>query len=149
MAETTATNLTFVAVELRPTRGNPPKDRWIARTNDGREIGIWDSALAQAVQAHLHEDLLCEVSTRELNGNWYTNLVSIPALGISQAPKQNGGGGGGGTPMGQAVDLSGIQSAIERIALTLDNLLAFATEVYLKDAAGKAGVVPGDDFPEP
>jgi hypothetical protein len=116
----------------------------VARAVDGREFGVWDRNLAEALGAHLHEDLLCEVTSKQdNNGNWWNNLQGLPALGIQQAPRQQQQAS---SAPGAPVDLQPLTTAVERIALTLDNLLAFATDVYL---TGKSVDLPGpeDDGP--
>jgi hypothetical protein len=139
----------LVSVEQRNTRNG--KDRWIGRTNDGREFGIWDRALADAAGAHLHESLDAEVSSRQDdNGNWWNNLISLPALGVSQPPRQNSQS----TPSapvaspGMQLDLADLRQAADRIALALENILQFQVERFLSQQ-GIDDVTDDDGPPEP
>lgn len=154
MPNETVANITFIGVERKDTRNG--KERYVARTSDGREFGIWDRPVAEALKAHLHEDLACEVSSRQDDrGTWWHNLHALPSLGIARVPRQTNGSGGGQAQAsgGSSVDIEPLVNAANRIALVMENLLAFVTEAYLADnhkmvQAQPAATWPNDDPPE-
>jgi hypothetical protein len=137
---TTDATIVFIGGERNDTANG--KERYTARSNDGREFGIWDRNLWAAVEQHLHEELLCTVGSKQTdNGKWWNTLYALPALGIQAAdtrPNQPGS-----APAGAGLDYTVM---LDRIATALENLLSFQTERYLAD--GNRAMADDDEPPE-
>lgn len=151
-----AAQVTFVSSERKDTRNG--KERYVARSADGREFSIWDANLHSAVLGHLHEDLVCEVSSRQDDrGNWWNTLHGLPALGVAAVDTrgQNGGGapsGGNAGAGGVSVDLAVLTPYLERIALVLENIQTFIVASALGTTGAPADEPqnvsgPGPDWP--
>lgn len=118
--------------EFTPTTTG--KDRWTVHTNDGREFGIWDEALFNAVSQHYGEDLLVTCYSKQAdNGRWWNTITGAPGLGIKAADNRRKSTGGTPAAAGEVtVDLSDIVPALDRIAQALENMVAFMGERMMR-----------------
>jgi hypothetical protein len=137
----------FIAGERRDTRTG--KERYVVRSNDGREFSVWDSAVFNGVMEHLHEELNAAMySKQDDRGNWWNTLSALPDLGLT-APRAPSGGTTASTPSGAgtaSADMSALVAPLERIALALENLVTWQMERLLQTE--QSGNVV-DDYPEP
>lgn len=146
MADAVASNVVFVSGERKDTRTG--KERYVVRSADGREFSVWDPNLFGAIQQHLHETVVAEVSSnQDQRGTWWNTVHALPAFGVKAVDTrgQGGGGGGGGTNPSPAagLDTLPIVERLERIASAMESLLAFAQEVWIDTKTQGAAQVEG------
>jgi hypothetical protein len=120
-------------------------ERYVVRSNDGREFSVWDAAVFNGVMEHLHEELNGAMySKQDDRGNWWNTLSALPDLGLTAARAPSGGSANAQSPgAGTAsADLSALAGPLERIAAALEALVGFQMERALT-------AVSDGDYPEP
>jgi hypothetical protein len=135
--------VTFIGGERRDTRTG--KERYVVRSNDGREFSVWDRTVFDGVMEHLHEEVQGSMySKQDERGTWWNTLSGLPDLGLASAPPSRGGTtttpSGGSAP---SADLSALVLPLERIAQALENLVTWQMEALLQ------GEQAAPDYPEP
>jgi hypothetical protein len=130
----------FIAGERRDTRTG--KERYVVRSNDGREFSVWDSAVFNGVMEHLHEELNAAMySKQDERGTWWNTLSALPDLGLT-APRAPSGGTTNSQPSGAgtaSADMTALVAPLERIAGALEAMVGFQME----------RVMGAPDYPEP